>query len=53
MLFMDSLEYLSPVNPVVFSLERYLQINVDDIFIAKAGIRMKKKDVLVSKNTRC
>lgn len=53
MLFMDSLEYLSPVNPVVFSLERYLQIDVDDIFIAKTGIRMKKKDVLVSKNTRC
>lgn len=49
MLFMDSLEYLSPVSPVAFSLERYLQIDVDDIFIAKSGIRMKKKDVLVSK----
>lgn len=46
MLFMDSLEYLSPVSPIVFSLERYLQIDVDDIFIAKTGIRMKKKDVL-------
>lgn len=46
MLFMDSLEYLSPDSPVVFSLERYLQIDVDDIFIAKSGIRMKKKDVL-------
>ena len=34
-----------------FSLERYLQIDVDDIFIAKTGIRMKKKDVLVSENT--
>ena len=49
MLFMDSLEYLSPVSPILFSLERYLQIDVDDIFIAKTGIRMKQKDVLVSK----
>ena len=49
MLFMDSLEYLSPVSPTVFALERYLQIDVDDIFISKTGIRMKKKDVLVSK----
>lgn len=49
MLFMDSLEYLSPVSPTAFSLERYIQIDVDDIFIAKTGIRMKKKDVLVSK----
>ena len=48
MLFMDSLEYLSPVSPTVFSLERYLQIDVDDIFISKTGIRMKKRDVLVS-----
>ena len=49
LLFMDSLEYLSPVRPTVFALDRYLQIDVDDIFIAKTGIRMKKKDVLVSK----
>lgn len=49
MLFMDSLEYLSPVSPTVFGLERYLQIDVDDIFISKTGIRMKKRDVLVSK----
>ena len=49
MLFMDSLEYLSAVSPILFSLERYLQIDVDDIFIAKTGIRMKQKDVLVSK----
>ena len=48
MLLMDSLEYLSPVSPTVFSLERYLQIDVDDIFISKTGIRMKKRDVLVS-----
>ena len=48
MLFMDSLEYLSPVSPVAFSRQRYLQIDVDDIFVAKSGIRMKKKDVLVS-----
>ena len=47
MLFMDSLDYLSPVSPTVFSLERYLQIDVDDIFISKTGIRMKKRDVLV------
>lgn len=46
MLFMDSLEYLSPVSPVAFSRQRYLQIDVDDIFVAKSGIRMKKKDVL-------
>lgn len=51
MLFMDSLEYLSPVSAFVFSLERYIQIDVDDIFIAKAGIRLKKKDVGVSKTT--
>ena len=48
LLFMDSLEYLSPVRPTVFSAERYLQIDIDDIFIAKTGIRMKKEDVLVS-----
>ena len=48
MLFMDSLQYLSPVSPTVFSLERYLQIDVDDIFISKSGIRMKQKDVMVS-----
>ena len=48
MLFMDTLEYLSPVSPTVFALERYLQIDVDDIFISKTGIRMKKRDVLVS-----
>lgn len=48
MLFMDSLEYLSPISPTVFSLERYLQIDVDDIFISKSGIRMKKRDVMVS-----
>jgi len=42
------LEYLSPVSPVAFSRQRYLQIDVDDIFVAKSGIRMKKKDVLVS-----
>ncbi|XP_015772476.1 PREDICTED: bifunctional heparan sulfate N-deacetylase/N-sulfotransferase 4-like [Acropora digitifera] len=46
MLFMDSLEYLSPVSPIAFSRQRYLQIDVDDIFVAKSGIRMKKKDVL-------
>ena len=48
MLFMDSLQYLSPVNPIAFSSDRYLQIDVDDIFIAKSGIRIKRTDVKVS-----
>ena len=47
MLFLDSLDYLSPVF-MTHALERYLQIDIDDIFIARTGIRMKRKDVQVT-----
>lgn len=46
MLFLDSLDYLSPVI-MTHGLERYLQIDIDDIFVARTGIRMKRKDVKV------
>lgn len=49
MLFLDSLDYLSPVV-MTHGLERYLQIDIDDIFVARTGIRMKRKDVKVSRN---
>ncbi|EDO34011.1 predicted protein, partial [Nematostella vectensis] len=44
MLFMDAVDYLSPM-PLMFSLDRYLQIDVDDIFIGSSGIRMQRRDV--------
>ena len=49
MLFIDSLHFLSPVD-ISFSLVRYIQIDIDDIFIGKNGLRLKKSDVLVSNN---
>lgn len=46
MLFLDSLDHLSPVT-LTYSLQRYLQIDVDDIFIGRSGIRIKMEDVVV------
>ena len=51
LLFLDSLDFLSPVT-LTYSLQRYLQIDVDDIFIGRTGIRIKVEDVSVSTTCR-
>ena len=46
LLFLDSLSYLSH-GKFSISLERYVQIDIDDIFVGRPGIRMKPDDVEV------
>lgn len=46
MLFLDSLDYLSS-NQLTFSLDRYLQIDMDDVFIGSSGLRLRREDVMV------
>ena len=43
-LFYDSLRYLSN-GEINFSLKRYVQIDIDDIFVASSGARMVPEDV--------
>ena len=43
-LFLDSIRYLSN-KEINFSLKRYIQIDIDDIFVAKTGTRMVPSDV--------
>lgn len=43
----DALSYLS-FGKLELQLERYIQVDVDDIFVGKEGIRMKVSDVEVS-----
>ena len=43
-LFLDSIRYLSN-QEIDFSLKRYVQIDIDDIFVAKTGTRMVPSDV--------
>lgn len=50
LLFLDSLSYLSH-GKLSIPLDRYIQIDIDDIFVGKTGIRMKKDDVRVSRYT--
>ena len=47
LLFMDSLSYLSH-GKFSIPLERYIQIDIDDIFVGRQGIRMTPDDVQVS-----
>lgn len=46
LLFFDSLKFLSQL-PVRYTLKRYIQVDIDDIFIGKSGLRLKKDDVKV------
>ena len=47
LLFLDAVSYLSK-GYFMFPLERYLLIDIDDIFVGKTGIRMKSNDVKAS-----
>lgn len=49
LLFLDVLKYLS-VLPARYTLKRYVQVDIDDIFIGKTGLRLKRSDVKVSEN---
>ena len=46
LLFIDALKYFSVLSPK-YTLQRYVQVDIDDIFIAKTGLRMKRSDVKV------
>ena len=48
-MMVDTLSYLS-FGKLELSLDRYIQIDVDDIFVGKEGIRMTVDDVEVSAN---
>ena len=48
LLFLDAMDYLSPMT-LTFSLDRYLQIDVDDVFIGSTGLRLHREDVMVSR----
>lgn len=52
-MILDCLSYLSR-GKLSLPLERYIQIDIDDIFVGKAGTRMKAQDVeaLVSSQSR-
>ena len=47
LLFLDALKYLS-ILPARYTLKRYIQVDIDDIFIGKSGLRLKRSDVNVS-----
>lgn len=47
LLFLDALKHLS-ILPPKYTLKRYIQVDIDDIFIGKTGLRLKKADVKVS-----
>lgn len=53
LLFIDSLHYLSD-GKLSLPIKRYIQIDIDDIFVGERGTRMKKADVdeLVEFQTR-
>ena len=46
LMLMDSISYLS-YGTISLSLERYIQIDIDDIFVGAIGTRMKAEDVVV------
>ena len=48
MMIMDCLSYLSH-GKLSVTLDRYIQIDIDDIFVGKEGVRVKVDDVLVSR----
>ncbi|KAJ9581959.1 hypothetical protein L9F63_003712, partial [Diploptera punctata] len=45
LLFLDSLSYLSH-GQLSISLQRYILVDVDDIFVGERGTRLKKEDVM-------
>lgn len=47
LLFLDAMDYLSPMD-LSFSLDRYLQVDIDDVFIGSTGLRLHRDDVMVS-----
>ena len=47
MMIMDCLSYLSH-GKLSMTLDRYIQIDIDDIFVGKEGVRVKVEDVMVS-----
>lgn len=47
LLFLDALGFVSR-NKLAKSLDRWIQVDIDDIFMAKIGSRMKKEDVKAS-----
>ncbi|KAL5018439.1 hypothetical protein ScPMuIL_004161 [Solemya velum] len=53
LLFLDSLSFLSG-GKLSLSLDRYIQVDIDDIFVGQTGIRMEKPDVeaLIDAQTR-
>lgn len=44
LILLDSIEHLS-AGRILSPLERYVQIDIDDIFVGERGIRMKRDDV--------
>lgn len=46
MLFLDSLDFLTSKS-LTFSLNRYLQVDMDDVFIGSTGLRLRREDVMV------
>lgn len=50
LLFLDSLDFLAPMK-LTFSLDRYLQVDMDDVFIASTGLRLRREDVMVSNHS--
>lgn len=51
LLFLDSLSYLSH-GQLSVSLQRYLLVDVDDIFVGERGTRLRKDDVVALLNTQ-
>ena len=47
LLFLDALGFVS-MHKLAKSLDRWVQVDIDDIFVGKTGIRMKKEDVKAS-----
>ncbi|KAK7111905.1 hypothetical protein V1264_011458 [Littorina saxatilis] len=45
MMFVDSLSYLSH-GKLSITLDRYIQVDIDDIFVGKEGVRVKVEDVM-------
>lgn len=49
LLFLDSLSFLSH-GQLSINLQRYLLVDVDDIFVGERGTRLRKDDVMVRIN---
>lgn len=51
LLFLDSLSFLSH-GQLSISLQRYLLVDVDDIFVGERGTRLRKDDVMAMLKTQ-